>query len=363
MAWIKLAARVGGWTAGLALLAVTAVQTPVVAPARAQSAQPSCPVDRPIVFAGFDWNSARFHNALARYLVETVHGCETDDIPGSTIPLLSGLVRGDVDIAMEVWLDRATKVWEDGVRRGKVASVGLNMADATQSWYVPRYMIEGDEKRGIEPSAPELASVFDLPRYAELFTDPERPRLGRFYNCSLGWQCEVNNTKKIQAYGLDASFSNFRVGTGAALAAAIASAYQRGEPFLAYYWDPSWITARFDLVALEEPPYDAAGWDIFAAERRPEEAMAYPAIEQHVAVNTQFQAEAGALLTFLSAYQTNKALMRAVLLHMYENRGLEDGALVAWFLETYPDVWRGWLTAEQIEIVEADLARGGPARD
>jgi glycine betaine/proline transport system substrate-binding protein len=47
--------------------------------------------------------------------------------------------------------------------------------DAAQGFYVPRYLVEGDAERGIEPLAPDLRSVSDLPRYAELFRDPSSP--------------------------------------------------------------------------------------------------------------------------------------------------------------------------------------------
>lgn len=356
--------RRSGIVAGLVLTAMTIALAPGAAAqsagsaTRADSAEPVgpiCPIDRPVMFAGFDWESARFHNAVARFVIETAFGCETDDLPGSTIPLLAGLRRGDVDVAMEVWIDRATKIWEDGVKRGQVSSIGVNMPDATQSWYVPRYMIEGDPERGIEPAAPDLKSVFDLPKYAALFKDPERPRLGRFYNCSLGWLCEIHNSKKLTAYGLQASFSNFRVGTGAALAAAIASHYAKGEPFVAYYWDPSWVTARYDLVALEEPPYEQDAWDAFAAARRPETALAYPVVEQHIGVNTRFRNDAGSLATFLAAYGTTNALMREVLLFMYENNEVRGKALARWFLENHRDIWQGWLTPNQIALIEAQL--------
>lgn len=37
-----------------------------------------------------------------------------------------------------------------------------------QGSYVPRYLVEGDAERGIEPRlAPDLRSVTDLPRYVE----------------------------------------------------------------------------------------------------------------------------------------------------------------------------------------------------
>ena len=45
----------------------------------------------------------------------------------------------------------------------------------------------------------------DVVRYKYLFRDPEEPAKGRFYKCILGWNCEVVNTNKLKAYGLDAT--------------------------------------------------------------------------------------------------------------------------------------------------------------
>ena len=93
----------------------------------------------------------------------------------------------------------------------------------------------------------------DLVRYRHLFRDAERPHLGRFYNCPIGWACERVNNQKLVAYGLDRHFVNFRPGTGAALDAAIAGAYERGRPIVFYYWAPTGFMARFNFTRLEEP--------------------------------------------------------------------------------------------------------------
>ncbi len=123
-------------------------------------------------------------------------------------------------------------------RLSTAVSLGTNFPDAVQGWYVPRYVIEGDDARGIEPIAPELNFVSDLKEHWELFRDPEQPGKGRFYNCILGWSCEEQSTRKLEGYGLDRFYTNFRPGTGAALAAAIASAYERGRPVLALLLGP-----------------------------------------------------------------------------------------------------------------------------
>ena len=246
-----------------------------------------CGKTGPIVFGGLDWDSARFHNAVAALLLEKAWGCRTDEIPGSTLPMLAGLARGDVHILMEVWKDNVTEVWGKAVRRGQVEDAGVNFPDAVQGWYVPRYLVEGKDA-----AAPGLRSVGDLPRYKQLFRDPEEPGKGRFYNCIAGWSCEVINTKKLGAYGLLDSYTNFRPGTGAALAAAISSAVKRRQPVLAYYWGPTWLLGKYDLVMLQEPAWDAKIWQQLGEEKRPKKATAYPMVAVYKGVNKKFAAGA-----------------------------------------------------------------------
>src|SRR5690606_33781548 len=71
-------------------------------PAFAQDA-PECELDRPVVFGDLNWGSAEFHTAVAAYIIRHGYGCETDSIPGDTIPLINGVARGDADLVMEIW--------------------------------------------------------------------------------------------------------------------------------------------------------------------------------------------------------------------------------------------------------------------
>jgi ABC-type proline/glycine betaine transport system substrate-binding protein len=314
----------------------------------------SCEIGRPIMFAELDWDSNRLHTAIARYIIEQGYGCETDAIPGSTIPLITGLTRGDVDVMMEIWSNNIPEVWAKALADNKVVELSINFPDAVQGWYVPRYLLEGDAKRSIEPQAPELKSVFDLPRYKTLFRDPEEPDKGRFYNCILGWQCEVINTKKLQAYGLDEHYTNFRPGTGEALAAAIASAYKRGKPFVAYYWEPTWVTGSYDLVMLDEPPYHEAQWNALNDQENPEVATAYPEVEVIIGVNREFYNAAPKLNKFLDNYETTSSLVSELLAYIEANKASEQEAAM-YFLKTKPDIWTTWVPTAVAAQVKASL--------
>ena len=303
-----------------------------------------CGVDRPILFGGLDWDSNAFHTEVARIILERGYGCDTDVLPGTSLPLLQGLARGDVDILMEVWQDNVTVAWTDSLERGLVVDLGVNFPDAVQGWYVPRYLIEGDAARNIEAAAPGLKSVRDLPKYKDLFRDPEQPEKGRFYNCIAGWACEVNNSDKLISYGLSESYTNFHPGTGAALAAAIASAYRRGAPLLTYYWGPTWVLGSYDLVKLEEPAYTPEAWQAFVANPRSAPAVAYPKSVVVVGANSEFAASAPGVIRFLTDYETTSKMVSDALSYMQANPGSTARDAAEYFIVQYPEVWHQWVS-------------------
>jgi len=69
------------------------------------------------------------------------------------------------------------EAYEKSVPTGKVLDLGTNYADAVEAWYVPTYLIKGDPERGIEPMAPDLKSIDDLPNTGNYSkTQRTRPR-------------------------------------------------------------------------------------------------------------------------------------------------------------------------------------------
>lgn len=302
----------------------------------------TCEMSRPVVFADLDWDSALFHNQVARFILEKGYGCKTDAIPGSSVPLLGGVARGDIDIVMELWTNTLPKVWMDGLNKGKVKEFGANYEDGFHRWFVPRYMVEGNDA-----PAKGLKSVTDIPRFKDQFKDPEEPGKGRFYNCIPGWQCEITNTKKFYAYGLDKDFVNFRPGTGAAVTAAVESALKRKRPIFFYHWGPSWLYGKYknELVALEEPPFDKAVWDELEAAKNPQDvkkATAYPSVIVAMGANSAFAEKAPELVKFLSKYHTSGLLVSEALVYMKDNGGSAEKAARN-FLKTHEDVWTKWV--------------------
>ena len=314
----------------------------------------ACEVSEPIVFAGLNWDSNEFHTAVAQRILRDGMGCAVDKIPGATIPLHNGMIKGDIHIIMEIWLANESKVWLDGVAAGKVSAIGVNMADAVQAWYIPRYLVEG-------PNAPAkgLRSVADLPRFKGLFADPEEPGKGRFYNCMAGWACETLNTKRLAGYGLSEHFTNVRPGSGAALDAAIISALKRRRPIVFYYWGPSWLLGQHaeELIALEESPFDAQKWASLVAATdaaKVKAATAFPVVDIVIGVNQAFIQRAPTIAQFLRQYRTNTRLVSEALASMQTGK-LSADAAARLFLMKHPEVWERWVSPDVARRVRSSL--------
>lgn len=341
---------------GAALLCASLFASPLtpLSAARAQQPAPSCELAHPVVFAGLDYDSNAFHTEVARFILEHGYGCATDSLPGALVPLHNGMRRGEVHVVMEVWKSNTPESWREGLAEGSLVEVGTNFPDASEGWYVPRYLIEGDDA----PAA-GLRSVADLPKFKDVFRDPEEPAKGRFLNCIAGWHCETVNTKKLYAYGLSAHFTNFRPGTGAALNAAVESAFKRKRAVLFYHWGPTWLLGKLgdQAVKLEEPPFDAATWKALLELEDPTQATAatdFPVVEVVIGANAGFIRSAPALAAFLAAYQTTSAQVSAALAWMQDNDARADAA-ARHFLSTQDAVWTQWVPPAVAARVKAAL--------
>src|SRR5699024_9583683 len=127
--------------------------------------------------------------------------------------------------------------------------------------YDPAYVVYGDPERDIEPLAPDLKTVEDLKKYSEEFEYPEDPGKVRVLNAPSGWELEKNITETLDTYGLNASLNNSLPGSDGAIVASLVDAYNKGEGWVGYYWAPTAVTAKYDLILLEEEPFDEEVWD------------------------------------------------------------------------------------------------------
>jgi glycine betaine/proline transport system substrate-binding protein len=289
----------------------------------------------PIIFANGDWDSVRFHTALAQYIVKNGYGFETDSLASSTPASLTGLQNGDLDVYMEVWKGNSSDIYNKIIESGDVVELGINFDDNAQGFYVPTYVIEGDKERGIEPMAPDLKSVEDLKKYPELFKDPENPDKGRILGGPAGWDATRIMEQKVKTYGLDEMYTFFMPGSGTALATSIESAIQKGDPWVGYYWEPTWISGKHDLTLLEEPEFSEEKWNNGYGSQ-------FPPNEVAIAAHKSLPERAPAVADFFKKYHTSSSLTAEALAYMQDNEASVEEA-AKWFLEEHQVIWTKWV--------------------
>ncbi|HLQ98472.1 MAG TPA: ABC transporter substrate-binding protein [Candidatus Dormibacteraeota bacterium] len=300
-----------------------------------------------IVFADAGWDSIRIHNSIAQIIIENGYGYKTDVISGSTATTFQGLRDGDINAYTEIWTDNIKEVYEEALEAGDIEKVSVNFNDNDQGLYVPAYVIEGDEERDIDPLAPDLKTVEDLKKYPDVFKDPEDPKKGRVINAPSGWEVEKVITEKFDTYGLDETLNNFLPGSDAAIVASLVDAYNKGEGWVGYYWSPTAITAKYDLILLEEEPFDQEKWD-------EDRSTEFPPNDVVVAVHKDLPDQAPDIVEFLSKYETSSELTEAGLQYMEDNEVDNDEAAI-WWMNEYEDVWTEWVSEEVAEKVKEAL--------
>lgn len=298
-------------------------------------------------FADAGWDSNKLHNAIAGTIAEELWDYSLNETPGSTTVLHEGLLKGEVDVHMEVWTDNLA-TYNDDLAEDKLKELSTNFDDNYQGVYVPRYVIEGDAERGIEASAPDLKTIQQLKEYPEVFKDDEDPEKGRMYGAIPGWEVDEILFKKFEYLNMGESFVYFRPGSDAALATAITSAYEKGEPIAAYYWEPTWLLGLYDMVLLEDEPFDE--------ETYLEGKTELPAVKVTIGVSNEFADDEAnkEFIEFLSKYETSSALTSEGLGHMQES-GEDYPETSKWFLREHPELLDEWLTEEDAATMKEAL--------
>ena len=200
----------------------------------------------------FDWDSANVHTAIAGFIIKNGYGCEVEVTKGSTSPIMAAHYDQQLDVITEVWRDNIVQMHEEAVTKGQIIELGVNTPSSTQGFYVDKATSDKYNLKTVE-------DMLD-PEIAKLFADPESPGKGRMTSCISGWTCYTINMVKHKVYGLDKFYTNFDPGSGGALDAAIAGGFKKGKPVFSYYWTPTGLMGKVDLVQLKEPAYDNACW-------------------------------------------------------------------------------------------------------
>ncbi|NLD04478.1 MAG: ABC transporter substrate-binding protein [Synergistaceae bacterium] len=299
-----------------------------------------------IVVTDNGWDSQKLHNEIARIVVENAYdGYVLKTSTASSTMNWQAIIAGDVDVDIESWTDNVATYLKD-VANGDIVNVGILAPDSKQGLYVPRYVIEGDAKRGIKPLAPDLKTVKDLAKYHSVFPDDEDKGKGRIYGSIPGWMADEVLHNKYELYGLDKNYNYARLGSEATLFASLVSAYNLGEPWVGYCYEPTWVSGKLDIVLLEDEPYSK---ELFK-----KGACAFPSQQLKIVSSRYFAKKAPDLLEFFKKYQTGSELISEALAYLDEKKVSHTEA-AKWLLKTHKNLLDEWLPKERAERVRAVL--------
>lgn len=311
------------------------------------SAQASCPVKGAIQIADMSWASASAIAHIESTIIEKGYDCKTELIPGETVTTATTMIKkGRPDIAPEVWSSNIAEQLAQGEKSGAVNVAGKVFASGgIDAWWVPRYVVE---------QYPDIKSVKDLARHSELFKVPGSEK-GRFYNSLPGWSNETRSTNLFHGYGLNEHYELFSAGSGAALDSAIVSNYKRKIPIFFYYWAPSAILGKYDMVKLEMNDYDPAN-DACNAEANCQTPIAggYPVVAVNTLVTGKLKQQAPAIYEFLTKVSFANDTVNKLLAWGEDNKA-EPKEVAEHFLKNNQDIWKTWVAKDVADKVIASL--------
>lgn len=294
--------------------------------------------EKTIILGEGDWDSNAFQDEVVKIILENGYNTKVDIVTADTAVMISSLKTEKLDVCLEIWSDNVV-TYDDDIAAGDYIELSLNFDDNTQGLYVPRYLVEGEGAL-----APDLKSVSDLAKYVDLFENPEDPSMGIIYGGPEGWSATEHLHKKMDVYGLSEVFDFKTIDSGATLAATLSGAYTKGEPWVGYYWEPTWVLGLYDMVLLDDSEYSS---EDFA-----EGKGSFPTVDVTVAATQSFVDENPELADFFKNYHTSSAIINEALAYMQENEEEAD-ATAKWFILNRQEVWTEWVDDEVAEKVLA----------
>lgn len=296
-----------------------------------------------VTIADMNWNSASLIANIDQFILQHGYGCDAELVPGDTMPTTASMVeKGQPDIAPELWTNAVKEVVESGVDEGRLAYAGKALVDGgEEGFWVPAYLVE---------KYPELATIQGVIQHKELFPHPEDSSVAGFYGCPAGWGCQISASHLFDALSLDKSgFELIDPGSGAGLSGSIAKAYERGEGWFGYYWAPTAILGKYEMVKVDF----GSGIDkeyflncITKPECEDPQVSMYPESPVSTVVATDFSKNNPQIMAYLAKRGFKNSELNKLLAWMEEEQANAEEAMY-YFLENHRDTWAAWIPEDK----------------
>ena len=304
-----------------------------------------------VTIANMNWASAELAANVDKVILEKGYGCDVELVPGDTMPTTTSMTeKAEPDVAPEIWMNSVREVINQAVDEGRLKNAGDILSDGgEEGLWIPSYMVEAH---------PELTTLEAVLKRPDLFPAPEDPSRGAIYNCPVGWNCEIITTNLHKAYDMKGKgFDLVDTGSAAGLDGSIAKAYERKEGWFGYYWAPTAILGKYDMVKLDMGvPHDAAEWDRCTGQANCADPVPNDWTTSVVATVTsaEFAEESPEAFEYLANRSWSNKVVNEMLAFMDENQAQGDVGAEE-FLKRHPDVWTEWVPDDVAAKVKAAM--------
>ena len=304
-----------------------------------------------VTVANMNWQSAEVLAAVDKMVLEKGYGCQVEIVPGDTMPTLTSMMeKGEPDVAPESWINSVREPLDAAVKEGRLHYAAKSLPDGgVEGWWIPKYIADAN---------PGIKTIDDALKRPDLFPAAEAKGKGGVHNCPSGWNCQLSTGNAFKAWGAeDKGFVLIDTGSAAGLDGSIAKAFERKQGWLGYYWAPTSILGKYEMVKLDAGvPHNKADWDSCNAKAD----CANPkkndwAVSEVVTVVTdRFKKSGGDAYNYLSKRGWSNQTVGQLMAWMTDNQATgEDGAIH--FLQNYPQVWEKWVSPAAAKKIKAAL--------
>ncbi|GEO83379.1 MULTISPECIES: ABC transporter substrate-binding protein [Alphaproteobacteria] len=304
-----------------------------------------------ISIAEMNWASAGVAAYVDKIILETGYGCDVTLVTGDTMPTFTSMnEKGEPDMAPELWVNAVRTPLDEAVAEGRLIQAAPILSDGgVEGWWIPKFIADAH---------PDIKTVQDALKHPELFPAPEDSSKAAVINCPSGWNCQISTANLYRAVGAkEKGFDLVDTGSAAGLDGSIANAFEKKTGWLGYYWAPTAILGKYEMVKLSfDVKHDKAEWDkcTAVADCADPKVNSYPVSDVYTVVTKEFAEKASVALDYVKARKWDNHTVGEVLAWMDENQATNEEA-AEHFLKTYPELWTGWLPAEVADKVKADL--------
>ena len=195
-----------------------------------------------VSLAKMNWASAAVITEITNFLMVQGYGCDVKIVPTATTTAITSLAENnEPDVVPELWPNSAPAYAKLEAEGKLVKATDVISDGGSENWWIPDYLAK---------KHPELKTLDGVLKNPKLVG-------GKFHNCPVGWGCRKANDSLIKAFKLkESGIEIFNHGSGETLSASMAAAYKNKQPYFGYYWGPTAILGRLNMVAVDMGPHN-----------------------------------------------------------------------------------------------------------